>query len=220
MRHARQIRVRPVPALAVALSLAALLLAGCSGGQVPAAAAVTVTQEVTRTVTPTTDTTTTTTDMESPTSGAEITGPTSAPPTVRPGTLGLADFFEPSSDWTESRFDVADKGQVQGVSARIDSCSTSNAEVLELRLSNKFTRLSFQVAQANSSKTSDGTLTVEVSGNGRQLDVRKIAFNTVQDFGVPVQGVNATQIKFHLETLNGNCPSGRVIAVLYDAKVS
>jgi hypothetical protein len=203
----------------VALSLVALLLAACSGGQAPAAAAVTVTQEVTRTLTPTTEPTTMT-GMDSPTSGSAITGPTSAPPTVGPGLLGLADFFEPSSDWTESRFDVADKGQVQGVSARIDSCSASNSEVLELRLSNKFTRLSFQVAQANSSKTSDGTLTVEVSGNGRQLDVRKIAFNTVQEFGVPVQGVNATQIKFHLESLNGNCPSGRVIAVLYDAKVS
>jgi hypothetical protein len=220
MKHARHIRVRPVPSLAVALSLVALLPAACSGGQAPAAAAVTVTQEVTRTVAPTiASTTTTSTDSSS--SGSEITGPTSAPPTVRPGTLGLADFFEPSSEWTESRFDVADKGQVQGISARIDSCYASNPQVLELRLSNKFTRLSFQVAQANSSKTSDGTLAVEVIGNGRQLDVRKIAFNTVQDFSVSVQGINATQIKFHLEQpTGGSCPSGRVIAVLYDAKVS
>jgi hypothetical protein len=140
---------------------------------------------------------------------------------VQAGFLGLADFFEPSSDWTENRFDVADKGQVQGISARIDSCSNSQAELLELRLSNKFTQLSFKVAQANSSKASDGVLTVEAFGNGRQLDVRKVPFNTVQEFAISVQGVNATQVKFHLEDPpTSSCPAGRVTAVFYDAKVN
>jgi hypothetical protein len=220
MKHVNQRPARPLSFFALALLLVGVLSTACSGAETPVAATVTVTQEVTVAVSPTADSSTTT-DTAAPTSSSDITGPTSAPPTVRPGLLGLADFFEPTYQWTESRFDVADKGQVQGISARIDSCNASNAEVLELRLSNKFTRLSFHVAQANSSKSSDAILTVEVTGNGRQLDVRKIAFNTVQDFGVPVQGVNATQIKFHLEQPTGrSCPGGQVTAVFYEAKVS
>ncbi|WP_270255187.1 hypothetical protein [Kocuria marina] len=141
-------------------------------------------------------------------------------PEVKGQTLVLADFFNPDSDWTEGRYDVADQGSVSGVAREVSTCGLSDwAPTLELRLANNFDNMKFQVGQDNNSESSEQTLTVRVEGNGKQLDVQAVPFNEVQNFSVPVDGVNALKVQFYLDEQNENCSSGSVQAVIYDVEL-
>ncbi|THJ68002.1 hypothetical protein E8P82_04060 [Arthrobacter echini] len=141
----------------------------------------------------------------------------SGAPTVPTGkagaTLGLADFFEPSSDWEENRYEVAGEANVSGISAEVSGHDESQAERLELRLANNFDRLDFTVGQANDSSSSDQTMVVQVLGNNKQLDVQQVPFNAQQPISVDVSGVNAVVINFYLED---SSTYGSVNAVLSD----
>jgi hypothetical protein len=127
-------------------------------------------------------------------------------------TLSLADFFEPDSSWTENRYDVADKSGVSGIAAPIDSY---RLQTLELRLANNFSNLTFNVGQANDSKSSDKMLVVRVVGNGKQLDVRKVPFNVIQEISVATEMVNAVKIEVSLENTDSR-DSKTVSAVISD----
>lgn len=135
-------------------------------------------------------------------------------------TLALADFFSPDSEWTENRYDVADEGAVSGISRDISTCGSNySTSSLELRLANNFETLNFRVGQANTSEASDQNLVVRVEGNGKQLDVQRIPFNQIQEFSVPVEGVNAAIMQFYLDDEMEGCGSGDVQAVVYDAEL-
>lgn len=127
--------------------------------------------------------------------------------------LSLADFFRPTREWTENRFDVADKSDVSGMSAEVSTTSEENAATLELRLANNFNELSFRVGQANNSTSSEQTLIVKVLGNGKQLDVFRVPFNTVQDVSVPIKGVNAVKVRLYLDGEKRR-EQGSVLAVM------
>ncbi|MFE4081782.1 hypothetical protein [Paenarthrobacter sp. YIM B13468] len=124
----------------------------------------------------------------------------------------MADFFEPESSWTENRFDVEDKAGVSGIAAQI---STYGQQTLELRLGNNFSSLTFNVGQANDSKSSDKILVIRVVGNGKQLDVRKVPFNTVQEISVTTKMVNAVKIEATVEDAESR-DSKSVLAVVSD----
>lgn len=135
-------------------------------------------------------------------------------------TLTLADFFNPDSDWTENRYDVADEGAVSGISYDVQNCGPGySTDSLELRLANNFETLNFRVGQANSSEVSDQNLVVRVEGNGKQLDVQRVPFNEIQEISVPVDGVNAAILQFYLDDEMEGCGSGNVQAVVYDAEL-
>lgn len=133
--------------------------------------------------------------------------------------LTLADFFQPSGNWSESRYDLADKQGISGISAIASSCYGSNAQTLELRLANNFNNLTFSVAQANDSISSNQSLSVRVMGNNKQLDVQSVPFNKIQKFSVPVVGVNAATILIQLDSDTPSC-GGSVKAVIYDIELS
>lgn len=135
--------------------------------------------------------------------------------------LALSDFFNPSYGWSENRLDVADRGQIKGISAEISSCGAgSTTDGLELRLANKFTKIKFLIGQENKSDASDQKLTVEVKANNQQVALESVPFNVVKSFDVPVVGVNAFQIKFSLDPKVTNCGStGSVTAVVFDAAI-
>lgn len=129
--------------------------------------------------------------------------------------LSLADFFRPTSNWSENRFDVADKAEVSGISSEVNSFYEDGAPTLELRLANNFTNLSFNVGQANSSESSEQTLVVKVLGNGKQLDVHRVPFNTIQEVSVSIKGVNAVKVRMYLDPEN-RATSDSVLAVISD----
>jgi hypothetical protein len=169
------------------------------------------------TAAPTTEATTesTTESTSAPTTTTEETTSTSsAPGELDPDDVGrrltLNDFFNPSSSWQEDRFDLADEKQVQGIAADVSSCYS--AQELELRLANNFEELDFSVGQANDSTSSDASVTVEVLANNAQVEIRSVPFNEIQEFSIPVEGVNALKIHVYLDD-RATC-NGRVTAVL------
>ncbi|MDI2034772.1 hypothetical protein [Paenarthrobacter nitroguajacolicus] len=105
---------------------------------------------------------------------------------------------------------------MSGIATTISSYG--NPETLELRLANNFTTFSFNVGQANDSKSSDKILVVRVVGNGKQLDVRKVPFNTIQEISVPAKGVNALKIEFTLDETPSS-DSKSILAVVSDVIV-
>jgi hypothetical protein len=150
----------------------------------------------------------------------EVDISTGAPPTLTAGQrIGLDAFFDPQYGWEESRYDVADRGQVQGVSAFATSCSKP-LQFLEMRLQNKFKQLKFSVGQGNDSESSKYDLVVAVVANGKQVDVRNIPFNAVQDFNISVDGVNALEVTFMRNLPTGGCDTKTVRAVIFDATLS
>lgn len=130
--------------------------------------------------------------------------------------MSLADFFEPDSSWTENRFDVADKSEVSGIAAQVGSYGQQ--QTLELRLANNFNTLTMKIGQANDSKSSDKMLVIRVLGNGKQLDVQKIPFNTVQEISVSTKMVNALKIEVTAEDAE-NRDSKSVLAVISNVTV-
>jgi hypothetical protein len=214
-----------------------LAISGCSGSKPSASGgAVTVTVVQTPSDSPSstfpnpgssaTDTGTPTEDSSPTDSGTSTEGPdpsasTSGPVVIGPGRQGvplsLADFFEPDSGWSEGSENVADRKGLQGIFSQVD-CS-GNPDVLELRLEDNYKSLSFNVGQANNSRNVDQTLAVAVKANGKQVLVKNIPFNKLQNFTVPVAAVNALQIAFYLDPQNPNC-GGSVVAVLYNAVLS
>ena len=97
-------------------------------------------------------------------------------------------------------------------------CGTGYApRELELRLANNFDELTFSVGQANDSLASDQNVSVEVVGNNQQIDIRSVPFNQIQEFRIPVSGVNALKIDLSLDEDVQNCGrTGSVVAVLTD----
>lgn len=209
--------------------LSATLLVGCSSASPTSVQTVVATVTQTVAVTPTTTTTPTdvssTTDTTEPSPSPSTDDTLSTPsatllgPQDKGRQLGLTDFFNVSSSWSESRFDVADRKDIQGLAAAVSNCNQASAEVLELRLSNSFSKLSFSVAQANDSAVSDQTLDVEVDGNNKQIDIHHIPFNQVQQFAIPVTGVNALKIAFYLDSQVSNCGAGSVRPVFFSSKL-
>ncbi len=213
----------------LAVGLSATLLAGCSSA--PPSPTRTVVATVTQTITGSPDNSTSSTEIASGTDTTEATPSSSSGdslstpsatllgPQDKGRQLGLTDFFNVSYLWSESRFDVADRKDVQGLATAVSACNQESSQVLELRLSNSFSKLTFTVGQANDSAVSNQTLDVEIDGNNKQIDIRHIPFNQVQQFTVPVTGVNALKILFYLDNQVVGCGSGSVRPVFFSSKL-
>ena len=205
--------------LGTALLTTALLLgtAACSsfaGDSASTTSTSTKSTTASRTTTPA-DTSTSTSSSSSTSSSPG--GPLGTDSAGRP--LTLADFFQPDSSWSEKRYDIADKSQVQGIGTTVSSCSQGSARTLELRLGNKFQELSFSAGQANDSNASDQKLVVEVLGNNEQVEIQSVPFNEIRDFRIPVDGVNALKILLYLDNSVRGCGNGSVIGVITGATV-
>lgn len=211
--------------------LIALLVAGCSGSpQAAPTVTVTVTADpltssAVATEPPSDGSTTTTAtadssvDVSQPVSpGTESVGPVLG--TDKAGKqLTLGDFFTPSNNWTENRYSIADKDGISGISASVNGCYESDAISLELRLANRFNRLSFSVGQSNDSPHADQTLVVRIATTDKKLDVKKVSFNSIQPFDIDVTGINAVSIEIYLDADSAKC-GGDVKAVVFDPKLN
>lgn len=200
---------------------AVLALAACGAETAPQAV---VTQTVLATASPSVEpsATVSATPEESPT-------PTAAPTaslmdedeasgilddTARGQALALNDIFKADGQWYEDRYSVSDRSDIRALGTEV-SCYGGTPS-LELRLARRFDQLSFSVGQDNASANSDQVLIVEVVTNGEQSDLRKVPFDRVQPFEVPVSGANAVIIKFDLDQ---DCDDS-VIAVVESLTVS
>ncbi|WP_147681649.1 hypothetical protein [Actinomyces ruminicola] len=113
--------------------------------------------------------------------------------------LTLADFFSKEGQGIdETLYGVASLEEQKGIGAVL----AWEDATMELRLANRYTSLAFSAGQANSSKSSDNVLRVEIYKNGKSADFVDIPFNEVYPFNVDVSNVNALKIVLKCRTQN------------------
>ena len=107
--------------------------------------------------------------------------------------LRLSDFQEPSatSDWQEKRYDVASTTNIMGIGTNLD---WQNKGEIELRLANKFQKVTFTAGQANDAKSSDLIMRVAIFADSKEIETVDVPFNDAHAFEVKAANVNALKI--------------------------
>lgn len=128
-----------------------------------------------------------------PSSSVEATTNGLTPENSKGRELRLSDFQQPShaSSWQEKRYDVASTTNIMGIGTRLDR---SNDGEIELRLANKFQKVTFNAGQANDSENSDLTMRVAVFSDGKETQTVDVPFNDAHPFDIDVTNVNALKI--------------------------
>lgn len=111
--------------------------------------------------------------------------------------LTMSDFFAAPDDWDDGHFDVAGQRDVAGISGPLSYCASDQGShtTLELRLANRFKKITMKVGQSDNSEQSDAVLNVRLIGNGKYIDSVKVPFNRNQSFSASVADVNALKIE-------------------------
>ena len=141
------------------------------------------------------------TDMESatasedPSASAEATTNGLTPENSTGRELRLSDFQEPpvTSGWQEKRYDVASITNTMGIGTKLD---WQNDDEIELRLANKFQKVTFTAGQANDSRSSDLIVRVAIFADGKEIETVDVPFNDAHAFEVKAANVNALKITF------------------------
>ena len=148
-------------------------------------------------------------------------GPTSAtgaPVNTQGRDLTLDDFFEPPTKLRQDLFNVATTSDTNGIGADLEGSQGVQAE---LRLENRFRKLTFKAGQANTSKSSDLILRVGIYKDGKNDQLIDIPFNEVKPVEVDVSNVNA--LKIDLIPLNQDGSkyrdSNSITAVMFDMRL-
>lgn len=126
----------------------------------------------------------------------------------------MSDFFLAPEQWQDGRFDVAGQRDLAGISGPLQTCRSDQEEhpTLELRLANRFEKISMKIGQSDASEQSDAVLNVKLVGNGKYVDSVKVPFNQIDDFSAPVADVNALKIELWI---GGNdCETGRSVGAV------
>lgn len=217
---------RQISAVVLALALGTGLLAGC--GSQPEISPEGAASPISSTEPTPTDSASTPGAPPSETASPDATPPSQdeAPtddPSERPPVLDenatgrdltMSDFFAAADSWQDGRFDVAGKRGLAGVSGPLYDCQDDQDEheTLELRLANRFRKVTMRVGQSDESEQSDAVLNVKLVGNGKYIDSVKVPFNKIDDFSAPVADVNALKIEVWIG--GDNCRDQTVGAVL------
>jgi hypothetical protein len=187
-----------------------LVLSACGAEDTEASPAA---PTVTVTATPSTEAPTSTSRSpdNSPTPDNAPSSSAGSVPTDRVGQpLSLSDAQSFYPEWEEGLYEVADRSDVRAMGVSVTGCGLADySPHVEFRLANRFNSLSMNVAQANSSESSDQTLVVVVEGNDEQIDIRQVPFNEVVSIsGLDISGVNALRVRMYLDDEDEDCGSG------------
>ena len=132
---------------------------------------------------------------EDPSASAEATTNGLTPENSKGRELRLSDFQEPpvTSGWQEKRYDVASITNTMGIGTKLD---WQNDDEIELRLANKFQKVTFTAGQANDSRSSDLIVRVAIFADGKEIETVDVPFNDAHAFEVKAANVNALKITF------------------------
>ena len=135
------------------------------------------------------------TASEDPSASAEATTNGLTPENSKGRELRLSDFQEPpvTSGWQEKRYDVASITNTMGIGTKLD---WQNDDEIELRLANKFQKVTFTAGQANDSRSSDLIVRVAIFADGKEIETVDVPFNDAHAFEVKAANVNALKITF------------------------
>jgi len=135
------------------------------------------------------------TASEDPSASAEATTNGLTPENSKGRELRLSEFQEPpvTSGWQEKRHDVASITNTMGIGTKLD---WQNDDEIELRLANKFQKVTFAAGQANDSRSSDLIVRVAIFADGKEIETVDVPFNGAHAFEVKAANVNALKITF------------------------
>ncbi len=130
-----------------------------------------------------------------PSASADATTNGLTPENSKGRELRLSDFQQPnsSSNWEEKRYDIASTTNTMGVGTKLD---WQNDDEIELRLANKFQKVTFTAGQANDSRSSDLIVRVAIFADGKEIETVDVPFNDAHAFEVKAANVNALKITF------------------------
>ena len=168
-----------------------------------------------------------------PTAGDPSTPPTHGTDDVTPSTppaeggsltntqgrdLTRTDLFNPSAALKEDLYNVATSSTKKGIGAYL---RYSDGVEAELRLENRFHKLTFNAGQDNNSLSSDLILRVEIYKDRKSDQFVDIPFNEIKPIEVDVTNVNA--LKIDLIPLNQDGSkyrdSNSITAVMFDMRL-
>lgn len=132
--------------------------------------------------------------------------------------LTISDFFSvDGNDVKEDLYDVATLEGQKGVGSEVSYDETA----IELRLANRYKNLTFNVGQANSSRSSDSILQIKIYKNGTSDKFDEVKFNEARSFDIDVSNVNALKIIMECQSQDGT-PCGydeSLIGVVYEMRL-
>lgn len=109
-----------------------------------------------------------------------------------------------------------------GIAGTANECHNETPDApseLEMRLANKFRRLTMTVGQGSDSAQSDADLTVRIFGNGKYIDSSRAKFFQTDKVDVDVTGMYAVKIQYWIS--GEKCvPYEPVSVVLTDIRLS
>lgn len=145
-------------------------------------------------------------------------GEAGAPTNTQGRYLTRADLFNPSDSLKENLYNVATTSKKKGIGARLRDSDGIEAE---LRLENRFHKLTFNAGQDNNSASSDLTLRVEIYKDGKSDQFVDILFNEIKPIEVDVTNVNALKIDLAPFNQNGNKYNGHasLTGVMFDMRL-
>lgn len=159
-----------------------------------------------------------------PTHGADDVTPSTSP--AEDGTLTntqgrdltRGDLFNPPLSLKEDLYNVATIKKKKGIGARLRD---SDGVEAELRLENRFRKLTFNAGQDNNSESSDLTLRVEVYRDGKSDQFIDIPFNEIKPFEIDVTNTNALKIDLIPLDREGHKYNGSrsLTAVMFDMRL-
>ena len=132
--------------------------------------------------------------------------------------LTRTDLFNPSAALKEDLYNVATSSKKKGIGAYL---RYSDGVEAELRLENRFHKLTFNAGQDNNSLSSDLILRVEIYKDRKSDQFVDIPFNEIKPIEVDVTNVNA--LKIDLIPLNQDGSkyrdSNSITAVMFDMRL-
>ena len=150
------------------------------------------------------------TPSEDPSASAEATTNGLTPENSKGRELRLSDFQKPpvTSGWEEKRYDVASITNTMGIGTIMKAkkillmvSGKDKADILqrdldeiELRLANKFQKVTFPAGQANDSKSSNLIMRVAIFADGKEVETVDVPFNDAHALEVKAANVNALKI--------------------------
>lgn len=153
-----------------------------------------------------------------PTGGGSATPGDISPEKTKGRDLAVNDFFEPDDHvLKDGLYNVATLTDQKGVGATVGS--GSQKVEAELRLANRYEKFTFNVGQANNSKSSDEILHVEVNKNGANDSIVEVPFNETRPVEVDAANVNALKIVLSCQPKEGSTCRDEITAVLYGMRL-
>ena len=137
---------------------------------------------------------------------------------LRPADLTRSDLFNPTAALKEDLYNVATSSKKKGIGAYL---RYSDGVEAELRLENRFHKLTFNAGQDNNSLSSDLILRVVIYKDRKSDQFVDIPFNEIKPIEVDVTNVNA--LKIDLIPLNQDGSkyrdSNSITAVMFDMRL-